>query len=312
MRKYLNNPRIVIPLALFVVLWVCHSYGLLDQLLPDFSDQPQSLAATQVAVEKEVLALTPSGRVMRGLVRDQWLLRSWSKSSAINSEPFVANFSFAKSELLEETSAPEAVEEVVEEVVVIDPVTLDQYIVEHLGLDEIGFFVRFGSINKRQGDLLMTKSGVELVLGSIALAEERRTEAEHDAIIVIVLSRMQLLAVIKNASKDVISAADDFVLADLTTAEDIALSTEPSLAELTNSQGTFREGDTVNPELINRSEESQNSASAVISGGLMEHQIYRLGDFVQKNPALGLAEVHDDYVQLVDRYGKFYRLNLKD
>ena len=312
MRKYLNNPRIVIPLALFVVLWVCHSYGLLDQLLPDFSDQPQSLAATQVAVEKEVLALTPSGRVMRGLVRDQWLLRSWSKSSAINSEPFVANFSFAKSELLEETSAPEAVEEVVEEVVVIDPVTLDQYIVEHLGLDEMGFFVRFGSINKRQGDLLMTKSGVELVLGSIALAEERRTEAEHDAIIVIVLSRMQLLAVIKNASKDVISAADDFVLADLTTAEDIALSTEPSRAELTKSQGTFREGDTVNPELINRSEESQNSASAVISGGLMENQIYRLGDFVQKNPALGLAEVHDDYVQLVDRYGKFYRLNLKD
>ena len=312
MRKYLNNPRIVIPLALFVVLWVCHSYGLLDQLLPDFSDQPQSLAATQVAVEKEVLALTPSGRVMRGLVRDQWLLRSWSKSSAIKSEPFVANFSFAKSELLEETSAPEAVEEVVEEVVVIDPVTLDQYIVEHLGLDEMGFFVRFGSINKRQGDLLMTKSGVELVLGSIALAEERRTEAEHDAIIVIVLSRMQLLAVIKNASKDVISAADDFVLADLTTAEDIALSTEPSLAELTKSQGTFREGDTVNPELINRSEESQNSASAVISGGLMEHQIYRLGDFVQKNPALGLAEVHEDYVQLVDRYGKFYRLNLKD
>ena len=308
MRKYLNNPRIVIPLALFVVLWVCHSYGLLDQLLPDFSDQPQSLAATQVAVEKEVLALTPSGRVMRGLVRDQWLLRSWSKSSAIKSEPFVANFSFAKSELLEETSAPEAVEEVV----VIDPVTLDQYIVEHLGLDEMGFFVRFGSINKRQGDLLMTKSGVELVLGSIALAEERRTEAEHDAIIVIVLSRMQLLAVIKNASEDVISAADDFVLADLTTAEDIALSTEPSLAELTKSQGTFREGDTVNPELINRSEESQNSASAVISGGLMENQIYRLGDFVQKNPALGLAEVHDDYVQLVDRYGKFYRLNLKD
>ena len=312
MRKYLNNPRIVIPLALFVVLWVCHSYGLLDQLLPDFSDQPQSLAATQVAVEKEVLALTPSGRVMQGLVRDQWLLRSWSKSSAIKSEPFVANFSFAKSELLEETSAPEAVEEVVEEVVVIDPVTLDQYIVEHLGLDEMGFFVRFGSINKRQGDLLMTKSGVELVLGSIALAEERRTEAEHDAIIVIVLSRMQLLAVIKNASKDVNSAADDFVLADLTTAEDIALSTEPSLTELTKSQGTFREGDTVNPELINRSEESQNSASAVISGGLMENQIYRLGDFVQKNPALGLAEVHDDYVQLVDRYGKFYRLNLKD
>ena len=161
MRKYLNNPRIVIPLALFVVLWVCHSYGLLDQLLPDFSDQPQSLAATQVAVEKEVLALTPSGRVMQGLVRDQWLLRSWSKSSAIKNEPFVANFSFAKNELPEETSAPE----VVEEVVVINPVTLDQYIAEHLGLDELGFFVRFGSVNKRQGDSLHTTDGRELVLG---------------------------------------------------------------------------------------------------------------------------------------------------
>ena len=312
MRKYLNNPRIVIPLALLVMLWVCHSYGLLDELLPNFSNQPQSLAATQAVVEKEVLALTPSGRVMQGLVRDQWLLRSWSKSSAINSEPFVANFSFVKNELPEKISAREVVEEVVEEAVVIDPFTLDQYIVDHLGLDEMGFFVRFGPINKRQGDLLMTKSGVELVLGSIALAEERRTEAEHDATIALVLSRMQLLAVIKNASKDVISAADDSILADLTTAEDIALSIEPSLAELTKSQGTFREGDTVNPELINRSEESQNSASAVISGGLMEQQIYRLGDFVQKNPALGLAEVHDGYVQLVDRYGKFYRLNLKD
>lgn len=307
MRKYLNNPRIVIPLAVLVMLWVCHSYGLLDQWLPDFSNRPQSLAATQVVIEKEVLALTPSGQVMQGLVRDQWLLRNWTKSSAIKNEPFVANFNFAKNELPEGSFRP--IPAVTEEVVV-DPVTLDQYIVEHLGLDEMGFFVRFGSINKRQGDLLMTKSGVELVLGSIALAEERRTEAEHDAIIVIVLSRMQLLAVIKNASKDVISAADDFVLADLTTAEDIALSTEPSLAELTKSQGTFREGDTVNPELINRSEESQNSASAVISGGLMENQIYRLGDFVQKNPALGLAEVHDDYVQLVDRYGQFYRLDL--
>ena len=312
MRKYLNNPRIVIPLAVLVMLWVCHSYGLLDQLLPNFSNQPQSLAATQVAVEKEALALTPSGRVMQGLVRDQWLLRSWSKSSAIKSEPFVANFSFAKNELPEGISANEVVEEVVEDVVVIDPVTLDQYIVEHLGLDEMGFFVRFGSINKRQGDLLLTTGGRELILGPIAPAEERRTEAEHAATVASHLSRLQLLAVIKNASKDVISAADDFVLADLTAAEDIALSTEPSLAELTKSQGTFREGDTVNPELINRSEESQNSASAVISGGLMEYQIYRLGDFVQKNPALGLAEVHEDHVQLVDRYLKFYRLDLKD
>jgi hypothetical protein len=305
MRKYLNNPRIVIPLALFVMLWVCHSYGLLDQLLPDFSNQSQSLAATQVAVKKEVVALTPSGQVMQGLVRDQWLLRSWSKSSAIKNEPFVANFSFVKNELPEETSADE---EVAEEVVVIDPVTLDQYIVEHLGLDEMGFFVRFGSINKRQGDLLHTTDGRELVLGSIALAEKRRTDEEHAATVALHLSRMQLRAVIKNAFSEVIldPSVGEWI-------DNVYIYPELTVAKAKKlEEGTFREGDTVNPELINRSKESQNSASAVISGGLMEHQIYRLGEFVQKNPALGLAEVHEDYVKLVDRYGEFYRLNLKD
>ena len=60
-----------------------------------------------------------------------------SKSSAIKSEPFVANFIFIKNELPEGISA----NEVVEEVVVIDPVTLDQYIVEHLGLDD-GLFCK--------------------------------------------------------------------------------------------------------------------------------------------------------------------------
>ena len=84
MRKYLNNPRIVLPLALFAMLWVCHSYGLLDQLLPDFSTQSQSVSATQVVIEKEVITLTPSCRVMQGLVRDQWLPRNWRKSSAVS------------------------------------------------------------------------------------------------------------------------------------------------------------------------------------------------------------------------------------
>ena len=204
-------------------------------------------------------------------------------------------------------SATEVVEEVVEEVVVIDPVTLDQYIVEHLGLDEMGFFVRFGSINKRQGDLLHTTDGRELVLGSIALAEERRTDEEHAATVALRLSQMQLRAVIKNALSEVIL--------DSSVAEDVALTAEfveLSVAKASKLQGTFREGDTVNAESINRFDKNQTSASAVISGGQFERQIYRLGEFVQKNPALGLAEVHEDHVQLVDRYGKFYRLNLKD
>jgi hypothetical protein len=297
------------------MLWVCHSYGLLDQLLPDFSDQPQSLAATQVVVEKEVLALTPSGRVMQGLVRDQWLLLNWRKSSVIQNEPFVANFSFVKNELPEGITTPE----VVEEVVIIDPVTFDQYIVEHLGLDEMGFFVRFGSINKRQGDLLMTKSGAELVLGSIALAEERRTAAEHDALILMHLSKMQLQAVMKNAPTKVIStklpvpedsgAISPVLTDDTATLVELEASSDTGLSKL---PGTFREGDTVDADSVNNSDDSRSIASAVISGGQLERRIYRLGDFVQKNPALGLAEVCDDYVQLVDRYGQFYRLSLND
>ena len=315
MRKYLNNPRIVIPLAVLVMLWVCHSYGLLDQWLPDFSNQPQSLAATQVVIEEEVLALTPSGRVMQGLLRDQWLLRNWTKFSAIKNEPFVANFSFTKNELPEESPEPQ----VVEEVVLIDPVTLDQYIVKHLGLDEMGFFVRFGSINKRQGDLLMTKSGMELVLGSIALAEARRSKAEHAATISMHLSQMQLQAVMKNAPIEVVSPVlsvpedngpiSPLVTYDTASVVEIGASSDTVLSKL---PGTFREGDTVDVDSINNFDDNRSIASAVISGGQLERQIYRLGDFVQKNPALGLARVHDNYVQLVDRYGQFYRLDLQD
>ena len=76
--------------------------------------------------------------------------------------------------------------------------------------------------------------------------------------------------------------------------------------------GNFREGDTVDADSVNNSDDSRSIASAVISGGQLERRIYRLGDFVKKNPALGLAEVHDDYVQLVDRYGQFYRLSLNE
>jgi hypothetical protein len=184
----------------------------------------------------------------------------------------------------------------------------------------MGFFVRFGSINKRQGDLLNTTDGRELVLGSIALAEERRTEAEHAATIVTHLSEMQLLAVMKNApTEEVIStipsATEDTAPMTSLVAEKTAAVVDlaaPSDAALTGLPGTFREGDIIDADSVNSSKEVEISASAVISGGQLEQQIYRLGDFVKKNPALGLAEVHDDYVQLVDRYGQFYRLALKD
>jgi hypothetical protein len=165
----------------------------------------------------------------------------------------------------------------------------------------------------------MTKSGAELVLGSIALAEERRTAAEHDALILMHLSKMQLQAVMKNAPTKVIStilpvpedsgAISPVLTDDTATLVELEASSDTGLSKL---PGTFREGDTVDADSVNNSDDSRSIASAVISGGQLERRIYRLGDFVQKNPALGLAEVCDDYVQLVDRYGQFYRLSLND
>ena len=276
MRKYLNNPRIVLPIALFAMLWVCHSYGLLDQLLPDFSTQSQSVAATQVVIEKEVITLTPSGRVMQGLVRDQWLPRNWRKSSAIKNEPFVANYSFEKSELPDESSAPE----VVEEVVVIDPSTLDQYIAEHLGLDELGFFVRFGSVNKREGDLLMTKGGRELQLGQIAISDTERSEAAHQASVAAVLSGMRLYGVmdqiVNEASSDAADAADTLVALESTK--------DPASVEQVNS--------------------------AFIGGGVHPSGIYRHGDIICQNPVLGLSKIEAGRVVIVDRYKNQFILKL--
>ena len=277
MRQYLNNPRFVLPLALFALLWAAHRYGFLDNLLPDFSNQPQSVAATQVIIEKEAIGLTPSGQVMQGLVRDQWLPRNWRKSSAIKNEPFVANYSFERAELQEQSAEVAVAEEVV---VVIDPAALDEHIAEHLGLDELGFFVRFGSINKREGDLLMTKNGRELQLGQISISETIRSEAEHKASVAAALSGMRLYGVMdaveNEASSEPVDAADN------------AVALEPT-------------EDPANVEQAN---------SAFIGGGVHPNGIYRQGDIICQNPVLGLSKVEAVRVVIVDRYANQFILKL--
>ena len=57
MRKYLNNPALLYRSHSLLCCGSVTSYGLLDQLLPDFSDQPQPLAVTQVAVEEESVCI---------------------------------------------------------------------------------------------------------------------------------------------------------------------------------------------------------------------------------------------------------------
>lgn len=318
MRKLLNNPRLVIPLAIFALLWVLVNYGVIAPIdLDIFNSGPSASVTFHVA--RKNLEVSESDRAVESLIKEQWLPRRWQKYSVIQHEPFVADFVFDKVEELK-PRVDDFIDPAPEPLPILTTVEeLDSYIVEHLGLDENGFFVRFGRIRKREGDMLRTIDGRELVLGSVALAEERRTGEEHAAMIAIHLSRMQVQAVMRNVPTEVPPAVLSFeeggAAEVLPAPSDIA--TEAGLAappvdELATRPGTFSEGDTVNVDTVNRIEESRSSASAVISGGQMERGFYRLGDFVQKNPALGLAEVHDDYVQLVDRYGQFYRLNLKD
>lgn len=316
MRKLLNNPRLVLPLAAFALLWVLVSYGVITPIdLDIFNSGPSASSTFHVA--KKNLELSESDRAVESLIKEQWLPRRWQKYSVVLHEPFVADFVFDK---VEELKPIDVIDRELEPLTI--PKTaeeLESYIVEHLGLDENGFFVRFGRIRKREGDMLRTIDGRELVLGSIALAEERRTEAEHDATIALHLSRMQVQAVMRNVPSEgspaMPSVAENIAPKENLEQDDIAAESEltgtPG-AELTKQSGTFREGDIVNAEAIDRFKGSQSSASAVISGGQLERRIYRLGDFVQKNPALGLAEVHGDYVQLVDRYGQLYRLDLQD
>ena len=300
MRKLLNNPKVILPLAVIALLWVLVSYGVISPKDLDLFNSGSSATPT-FSVARESPEPSESDRAVESLIKEQWLPRSWQKYSVIKHEPFVADFVFDELEELIPIGEPEQELEVV---LLLEPETveeLDSYIVEHLGLDENGFFVRFGSIRKREGDILRATDGRELVLGSIALAEERRTDAEHDATVALHLIRMQLQAVIKNTPVEIISTASS-------TKEDAAL-LPPSLP---GDNSFEKEEPVVDADSVYRFDENQTTASAVISGGQLERQIYRLGEFVQKNPALGLAEVHEDYVQLVDRYGKFYRLNLKD
>ena len=298
MRKLLNNPKVILPLAVIALLWVLVSYGVISPKDLDLFNSGSSATPT-FSVARKSPEQSESSRAVESLIKEQWLPRSWQKYSVIKHEPFVADFVFDELEELIPVGEPEEEIELLLEPETVEE--LDSYIVEHLGLDENGFFVRFGSIRKREGDLLRTTDGRELVLGSIALAEERRTDAEHAATILLHLGRMQLQAVIKNTPAEIISTVSS-------TKEDAA----PLPPSLPGDNSFEKEEPVVDADSVNRFDENQTTASAVISGGQLERQIYRLGEFVQKNPALGLAEVHEDYVQLVDRYGRFYRLNLID
>ena len=273
MRQHLNNPRIVLPLALFAAVWAAYSYGLLDGLLSRLPKaKPVPIAETEV--QKEEWVMTESGRRMQGLNRALWLPGNWQRMQIHKREPFVASYDFGKNALPEIPELEIAETAVEAAVVIIDFEKLESYIAEQLGLDQDGYFVRFQNVldlpvRKRPGDLLHSADGRVLELGQIAMAETLRDAAAHATAVQQKLHKLRLSGSI--------------------------LSESPSTSD----------ADAPEP---NR----QRAQSAVISGGIKASGIYAQGELVTKDPALGLDAVHDDSVRLVDSQGSSYRLELVD
>ncbi|MCH2035821.1 MAG: hypothetical protein MK120_02600 [Puniceicoccaceae bacterium] len=275
MRKHLNNPRIVLPVALLASIWVSYSYGLLDNLVYKLSNISDSGVSEVSNYKKESIEVSPSARIMQGLLRDQWLSRNWTKYSTLKNEPFVATYNFDKSGLPEiATDTVTEVEEVPETVVIIDFEKLESYIAEQLGLDEIGFFVRFENVlnlpvRKRPGDLLHSSDGRVLELGNIAIAETNRSDEEH------------ALAVQKK-------------IAELRLNGSINTNFDDKIIDEDSKKNTGRE------------------ESAIIDGGIRPSGIYAQGELITKDPVIGLDEAHDSYVILVDSRGSTYELKLDE
>ena len=275
MRKHLNNPRIVLPVALLAYIWVSYSYGLLDNLVYKLSNISDSGVSEVSNYKKESIEVSPSARIMQGLLRDQWLSRNWTKYSTLKNEPFVATYNFDKSGLPEiATDTVTEVEEVPETVVIIDFEKLESYIAEQLGLDEIGFFVRFENVlnlpvRKRPGDLLHSSDGRVLELGNIAIAETNRSDEEH------------ALAVQKK-------------IAELRLNGSINTNFDDKIIDEDSKKNTGRE------------------ESAIIDGGIRPSGIYAQGELITKDPVIGLDEAHESYVILVDSRGSTYELKLDE
>ena len=96
MRQHLNNPFVVIPLALIAFFWGAYSYGLADWFSDKFLDD-----SGQVLVQKNSSDLPDkmnrlSVEAMRALSRDSWLISNCIRECLAKNEPFVADNNFDK------------------------------------------------------------------------------------------------------------------------------------------------------------------------------------------------------------------------
>ena len=196
MRQHLNNPFVVLPLALVAFLWGAYSYGLVDWVSAKFLDD-----SDQVIVQKNSSDLTDkmnrlSVETMRALPRDSWLISNWIRESLAKNEPFVADYNFDK---LPPSIINIDVEEA-EKTVILDQQSFEAAIATKLGLDGSGYFVEFENVlnlpvRKRVGDTIYLLESGALQIPTFGIAERSRTAEEQRQEIESALSKMKLLGV---------------------------------------------------------------------------------------------------------------------
>lgn len=196
MRQHLNNPFVVIPLALIAFFWGAYSYGLFNWVSDKFLDD-----SGQVYVQKNLSDLPDkmnrlSVETMRALSRDSWLVSNWIRESLAKNEPFVADYNFDK---LPPSIINIDVEEA-EKTVILDQQSFETAIATKLGLDGSGYFVEFENVlnlpvRKRVGDIIYLLESGALQIPTFGIAESSRTSEEQRQAIESALSKMKLQGV---------------------------------------------------------------------------------------------------------------------
>jgi hypothetical protein len=286
MRRWLNNPKVVLPAALVVLIVLLMRTGTFDGInIQSYFKKKQVFIAPSSEVE-QVLEIEAS-RLAQAFTKERWLPNNWQQYANLKRELFVADYQF-EDDVLSATELAVKVNEATGEVEIMEG-QLTSYIAENTGLDRSGFFVRFGVIRKREGDDLKTKDGEALTLGKIAMPDQGQLNGNGNY--------RTVEAVIASLALEATSPVEK--------------EEETSLDELDPAPELYREGDVVTPEKLDRKPVRLEYASAVILGGVSSNDIYREGDLISRVPAVGLAGVYANSVELVDREGRIFELELR-
>ena len=198
MRKYLNNPKVVFPVALISFLYVVYSYGLLDQALSNFPNKPKKVSVEIESYKVPDKLPNHSIKTLRSLSPEKWLKSNWKQGNLLYGDPFVATYDFSeKNELVSEFID---VVDNAEETVIIDQQTFEAAIASKLGLDGKGFFVIFENVlnlpvRKRVGDTIYLVENGPLKIPTLGIAERNRTAEEKKGAIELALAKMNLQGV---------------------------------------------------------------------------------------------------------------------